>query len=237
MKKISVEQAETILTLQDNINRKVDDHWLNSGYPYLRGVLVEAVEALDHYGWKWWSSAPRDLSQVQIELIDILHFSLSDLISECGGNLITATSVLLSRSDPELDECYFDGRAYAIADCDVPKLLELIAGVAGSGRNELPLLEVTFRACGLNWDQITVLYIAKHVLNVFRQNHGYKDGCYTKIWGDKEDNIHLVEIVSYLDPAAANFSMQIYGLLNERYAFYALARQPIICVKSVHADN
>ena len=237
MEKINVEQAETVLALQDKINRKVDDHWLNSEYPYLRGVLVEAVEALDHYGWKWWSYAPKELSQVQIELIDVLHFSLSDLINECGGNLTTAASVLVSRSNPELADCHFDGREYAIAECDVPKLLELIAAFAGSGRNELPLLEVTFSACGLNWDQITVLYIAKHVLNVFRQNHGYKDGSYTKIWGDKEDRIHLVEIVSYLEPAAANFSMQIYSLLNERYAFYALARQPIICVKSVHADN
>ena len=237
MEKINVRQAEIILAMQDKINRKVDDNWLGSGYPYLRGVLVEAVEALDHYGWKWWSSEPRDFSLVQIELIDMLHFSLSHLISECDGNLNVATSVLLIRSNPKLESCHFDGKEYTLAQCDVPKLLELIAAFAASGRNELALLEVTCRACCLNWDQIMVLYIAKHVLNVFRQNHGYKTGRYTKVWGGKEDNSHLIEIVSYLDPAAANFSMQIYTLLNERYAFYALLPQPIICAQSDRSDN
>lgn len=222
MEKIGFEQAFTMVRLQDNINRKVDPNWLSSGYPFMRGVLVEAVEALEHYGWKWWSNQPGDVSQVQIELIDILHFSLSHLISECGGNLHAAATALSSRSNPDLASCHFNGRDYPIHGCDVPQLLELLAAFAVSRRNYLPLLEVTFRACGLDWNGVMIRYLSKRVLSIFRQRKGYRDGRYLKVWGGREDNIHLAELVSLLDPAAANFSSQLYQRLEARYASSAL---------------
>ena len=39
-------------------------------------------------------------------------------------------------------------------------------------------------------------YIAKNVLNKFRQNHGYKEGRYKKVWDGKEDNTVLCEIIA-----------------------------------------
>lgn len=236
MEKISLAQAESILSVQDRIYRTVDDHGLSAGIACQRGVQLDAEEEPDHHSCQCFSYSSRYLSQVQIELIDILHNSLSDLINECGGNLTDAAGMLLSRSNPELAHCHFDGAVYVLRECDIPMLLKLIAADAGSDSDRLPLLEVAFDACGLNWNRITILCIAKHVLNVFRDNHGYKNGCYAKIWGYTEDYIHLVEIVSYLDPAATSFSMQIYALLNERYAFYALAPQPIICVSSAPTE-
>ncbi|MGS0740503.1 dUTP diphosphatase [Glaciimonas sp. GG7] len=225
MEKINAIQARTIIRLQDKINRKVDEDWLSADYPYLRGVLVEAVEALDHYGWKWWSRQPHDLSQVHIELIDILHFSLSHLINEYQGNLDEAATALFHRSNANMTCCTIDGREYLIADCDVPKLLELLAAFAASGRNELSLLTVIFSACALSWDAVMTQYIAKNVLNIFRQNKGYKKGRYVKIWGGREDNIHLVEIVARLDPNAADFTATLYQCLEERYVFYVLSPQ------------
>ena len=29
------------------------------------------------------------------------------------------------------------------------------------------------------------------ILNKFRQEHGYKDGTYVKIWNGKEDNVYM----------------------------------------------
>ncbi|KAF3998448.1 dUTP diphosphatase [Glaciimonas immobilis] len=226
MKKINFDQAVIMVGLQDKINRKVDENWVSADYPYLRGVLVEAVEALDHYGWKWWSYQPREISQVQSELIDILHFSLSHLIGECDGDLNASALALSTRSNPTLKNCRLDGKEYQLAHCDVPQLLQLLAATAASGRNELPLLEATFHACGLSWSAVVVRYMSKHVLSIFRQNHGYAEGCYTKIWSTKEDNIHLVELAAPLDPDATDFSAQLYSHLEERYASCTLALQP-----------
>lgn len=183
----------------------------------MRGVLVEAVEALDHYGWKWWGKQPRDFTQMQLELVDILHFTLSHILSESDGNLDAAAITLVKRSDPELSSCHFDGREYVISKCDIPQLLELIAAFAVSRRNNLPLLEVTFHASGLDWDKVVNLYTIKHVLCIFRQNNGYKEGRYSKMWGGKEDNIHLLELASSLDSSAADFQLQLYQRLEERY--------------------
>ena len=60
-------------------------------------------------------------------------------------------------------------------------------------------------------------YVGKNVLNFFRQDHGYKDGTYHKLWGNKEDNEHLVDIVATLDVTAASFSEDLYERMQVVY--------------------
>jgi hypothetical protein len=69
----------------------------------------------------------------------------------------------------------------------------------------------------MTWDQVYVQYVSKNVLNIFRQEHGYKDGSYVKEWFGQEDNVHLVEIAASLDPTSATFSRDIKGQLGQRY--------------------
>ena len=59
--------------------------------------------------------------------------------------------------------------------------------------------------------------IGKNVLNFFRQDNGYKDGTYVKTWNGREDNEHLVDLVSPLDSDAADFADQVYRALEGRY--------------------
>ena len=47
---------------------------------------------------------------------------------------------------------------------------------------------------GLNLDTLYKLYIGKNVLNQFRQDHGYKDGTYIKIWNGEEDNVVMKRV-------------------------------------------
>jgi hypothetical protein len=42
---------------------------------------------------------------------------------------------------------------------------------------------------GLNLSTLYALYIGKNILNKFRQDHGYKEGSYIKVWNGKEDNV------------------------------------------------
>ncbi|PIW77143.1 MAG: hypothetical protein CO000_08525, partial [Piscirickettsiaceae bacterium CG_4_8_14_3_um_filter_44_38] len=60
------------------------------------------------------------------------------------------------------------------------------------------LAEAFFNSCQiaeLSFEQLYQIYMAKHVLNRFRQDHGYKEGTYLKIWNGKEDNVVMFEII------------------------------------------
>ena len=67
--------------------------------------------------------------------------------------------------------------------------------------------------CGVNLSELFKIYVAKNVLNKFRQDNGYKDGAYKKIWNGREDNAVLNEIllqnISKMD--------EIYAKLSDEY--------------------
>jgi hypothetical protein len=67
---------------------------------------------------------------------------------------------------------------------------------------------------GLNLDSLYRLYVGKNILNQFRQDHGYKEGTYIKIWNNEEDNVimqRLLETNSDITPQA------LYQALEEAY--------------------
>jgi hypothetical protein len=55
------------------------------------------------------------------------------------------------------------------------------------------------------------------VLNFFRQDHGYQDGTYKKMWNGREDNEVLVEVMATLDAESPAFKDSLYGLLEAAY--------------------
>lgn len=217
------EQAQQMLVLQGQMNATVNTQWLTAGYPFLRAVVVEVGEALDHLGWKWWKKQEPDEVQAAIELIDILHFMLSHELVQAQGDIELAADRLVAASQPLQSSIYFDDKAYQLND-DPRSLFELLAGLAAVRRNELCVLEACFRAMNMTWDQVYVQYISKNVLNIFRQEHGYKDGSYVKEWFGQEDNVHLAEIVASLDPASATFSDNLKRQLAQRYQAARSAR-------------
>jgi len=57
-------------------------------------------------------------------------------------------------------------------------------------------------------------YVGKNLLNRFRQEHGYKEGTYTKVWNGREDNVVMQEILSArpgIDPE------ELYAKLEAEY--------------------
>jgi hypothetical protein len=69
----------------------------------------------------------------------------------------------------------------------------------------------------MDFDQLYRLYVGKNVLNFFRQDHGYKDGSYIKVWSGLEDNEHLTELLNDLDSDRADFKDNVYKGLQFRY--------------------
>ncbi|HIP19716.1 MAG TPA: dUTPase, partial [Sulfurimonas sp.] len=47
---------------------------------------------------------------------------------------------------------------------------------------------------GLNLESLYRLYVGKNILNQFRQDNGYKDGSYIKVWAGEEDNVVMKRI-------------------------------------------
>jgi dimeric dUTPase (all-alpha-NTP-PPase superfamily) len=208
-------QAETMLTLQAQMNAKVNPEWITAAYPYLRAVVVEGAEAMEHHGWKWWKKQDCDMPQLQMEMVDIWHFTLSHILLENRGDQAQAlTELLEAESATHLD---FDGMRYEIAGLDLIGKMELNIGLAAARRISIPLFAALLKDCGMQWKDLYCQYVGKNVLNFFRQDNGYKQGTYRKLWGGREDNEHLVEIMGVLNSEDANFQHQLYASLKDRY--------------------
>jgi dimeric dUTPase (all-alpha-NTP-PPase superfamily) len=211
-------QAEVMLTLQANMNAKVNPDWVNAGYPYLRAIVVEGAEALEHHGWKWWKKQDCDLEQLQMELVDIWHFTLSHILLEVQGNQELALKALMSYLD-QSDTVLFDDKTFIIKDLDLLSKVELEIGLAAARRINIPLFEALLSDCEMDWKELFCQYVGKNVLNFFRQDHGYKEGTYNKHWEDgREDNEHLVEVMSEIDSEHSEFQQMLYQSLKDRYA-------------------
>lgn len=193
---ITRDKLLAMLEMQDALNCKVHPQWRAQGFRWTRAIMVEAVEALDHYGWKWWKKQEPDLAQVKIELIDIWHFMLSYKLENLDGDAETAASswAKAARSGPT---------AYLV-ETDTRKLFELMIASAAVGQVHRDAFFALMVKCGLTWDELYTTYVAKNVLNMFRQEHGYKEGTYIKSWSGMEDNValeHLMKLKPDATPA------------------------------------
>jgi len=199
------QQIQAMLALQNSMNTKVNADWQNQGFEWYRAIWIECGELLDHYGWKWWKRQDPDVEQVKLELIDIWHFGLSillsrDLSEDEIADLIEA-NLEVSSDEPDfrLDLERFAGETLTSRDFSVASFGRLMAGI------------------DLSFDQLYEGYVGKNVLNFFRQDNGYKDGTYRKIWGGREDNEHLVEVIAELDAKSEGFQEALYERLNGLY--------------------
>lgn len=201
---ISHEKLITMLQLQDTLNCKVHPEWRKQAYPWTRAIMAEGVEALDHYGWKWWKLQEPNLPQVRLELVDIWHFILSRMLEECGGKYGWTADLILRR----LTITPVPGRA------TLSKFEDLI-GAAADGQASLYAFQGLMHDLELSWDQLYILYVAKNVLNLFRQDHGYAAGAYIKTWHGVEDNVALEQLMRQRPDATPE---QLRAKLEQVYA-------------------
>lgn len=212
-------QAHLMLSLQSRMNAKVDPLWVEKRFPYLRAVVIEAAEAIEHHGWKWWKKQDCDIAQLQMEIIDIWHFLLSEILLQHEDDQALASQALLQKTDEagQRSALEFDGKNYHFKDLSLVAKLELLIGLATARRVDIALFKAVMEDCGLNWESLFAQYVSKNVLNFFRQDHGYKEGSYHKLWQGREDNEHLVELMESLDTASPEYPELLYRGLAQRY--------------------
>jgi len=202
-------QISQMLTMQDAMNSRVSETWRDNGYQWYRAIWVECAEMLDHHGWKWWKHQEIDIAQVQLELVDIFHFGLS-LRLMTGASVATITSEI---ADEIMTALSSENR-----ESDFKIALENLASAAVTNKAfDAEALADCMRLMKMDLDELFRQYVGKNTLNFFRQDHGYKDGSYIKIWNGEEDNEVLALLVKELDATASDFQQQLYAALETKY--------------------
>lgn len=185
-----------------------------------RCIYMECAELIDSFAWKHWKniSAAPDVNNIVIEIVDIWHFVMSYILEQYyGGKDIDhiVSDVTAVSGFAEFSSYAYDVREYSIYE--IVNDIELIIHETSGFELQIgELLTDFFRValkCGVSLDILFEKYIGKNVLNKFRQDHGYKEGSYRKIWGDLEDNEVLIEVLSK-GTVSAN---EIYEQLQKIY--------------------
>jgi dimeric dUTPase (all-alpha-NTP-PPase superfamily) len=215
--KLSATQLMVMLELQHAMNSKVNPDWVAANNNWYRAIQVEGVEAIEHHGWKWWKKQDCDWPQLRMELVDIWHFVLSAAIQRCQGDQARAAAEMLEALERGNAGVTFDGREYSLAPLDLLSRLDLLVGLAAAQRTNLALFGALLADCGMRWSDLFRQYLGKNVLNMFRQDHGYKAGTYIKLWHGREDNEHLVEVLEIIDVEAPDVQGSLYEALRSRY--------------------
>ena len=197
---------ETMLNMQDSMNSRVHEDWINQRFEWYRAVWIECGELIDHAGYKWWKKQDPDLEQVRLEVVDIWHFGMSALFGTQPdlGSLAKAIELDLYHAEPEYTDIRLATEALAQNSLETKSF-------------SVALFAQLMFTCDLSFEDLYRHYIGKNVLNFFRQDHGYKEGSYIKIWEGREDNEHLSQILTTLDPASETFPDDVYESLLKRY--------------------
>ena len=204
-----------MLEMQDGMNKKVNPDWVAANNNWHRAIQVEAVEAIEHHGWEWWKKQNCDMAQLRMELVDIWHFILSTVIQNTRGSIRFAAIEMISELSQK--SVQFDNQHYILAKMSLLEKLDLLVGLSAAKRTSLALFNSLLSDCGMSWVELFKQYTGKNVLNIFRQDYGYKAGTYIKIWNGREDNEHLVELLDIIDLSADNVHDELYQTLKSRY--------------------
>lgn len=211
----SIESGIALMAdLQEAHNEEVHPAWRTQGYAYYRAVWVECAELLDHYGWKWWKLQQPDLDQVRLEIVDIWHFGLSEMLRR--------DRLVPGRVDGAIVAQIEQGLAAPATDFRLA-VERLAARCLAQQDFCLESFVAVMRALPMGFDELFRHYVGKNVLNRFRQANGYKTGAYRKLWGGVEDNVHLMQIAVDLDDGSPRFAEDLYVALEARYRASASA--------------
>lgn len=220
-------KVKEMFLMQQALNDETNGVGWEDGYTkngklinWKRCIYMECAELIDSFAWKHWKniSAAPDVNNIVIEIVDIWHFVMSYILEQYYGSKEIdhiVSDVTAVSGFAEFSSYAYDVREYSIYE--IVNDIELIIHETSGFELQIgELLTDFFRVaikCGVSLDILFEKYIGKNVLNKFRQDHGYKEGSYRKIWGDLEDNEVLIEVLSKGTVSAS----EIYEQLQKIY--------------------
>lgn len=206
------EQIEKLFEMQDELNCLIDPDWKDRDFDWAFAALAELMEIKEWLGWKWWKDTYKqglteeNLKQVQIEVIDVLHFFLSWEIQQACN---TCTFINIDEIVRYLSSSKYSGRSLTeLVDTAIPYCSEY------DEPNWFLFNQIRI-AAKLSWEAVWKLYLGKYALNIFRQKHGYKEGTYIKNWDGQEDNQVLEGLLNAMPDLKPE---EVLALLETEYA-------------------
>jgi len=217
-----------MLTLQQQLNDATNGKGWEKGVTkngklidWKRCTYLECAELIESYPWKHWKNidAQPDYENIKIETVDIWHFIMSQGLKEYKiQNLGTiedlADAICSLENYPTfLKETTPTAKNHYEQIEVVETLMQVLFCKGSTSKLMEAFIDVAVQS-GLNLDTLYKLYVGKNILNQFRQDHGYKEGSYIKIWDGQEDNVtmqHILEQSNDVTPEA------LYEALEEAY--------------------
>lgn len=182
---------KSMVLLQHNFNLQVAEDYLERKFNWNNAIIAESGEMLESLGYKWWKHQEVDINNAKVEAIDLLHFVISDTVQrnyECDLEYIDEAINEFQKYFLELDNC----RKIK----EDTSLVDLVNELNFNEYDRFYILKEIFKKLEMTNEDVYIAYVVKNCLNKFRQEHGYKNGTYIKIWNKKEDNIVAYEIAN-----------------------------------------
>ena len=212
-------QIEQMFLLQMQLNNQTNGQVWVKGYTkenrqisWYRGIYMEVAEAIDSFNWKHWKNIDDepDWDNIKVELVDIWHFVMSESIRI---------------NDQSYANKHLDMKAKGDFDSDVlisllEKMLKLsvVSSIDKEINNIREITDTFFIIIShldIDVENLYKRYVVKNQLNTFRQQNGYKDGSYMKIWGGVEDNVVAFDIMN-MNPKIT--PTELYDKLDSIYS-------------------
>ncbi|OIP56434.1 MAG: dUTPase [Helicobacteraceae bacterium CG2_30_36_10] len=167
-----------------------------------RCIYMECAEMIDSFSWKHWKNLDQepDWDNMQIEVVDVWHFIMSLAIEDYIQNLHGGIEDLAISISNLKNFASIKKRNHKFAHQDevIIKVENIMRLSLSAESTDLDALINEFfdlvLMCGLDLQTLYRLYTGKNILNQFRQDNGYKEGSYIKIWDGKEDNVIMKRI-------------------------------------------
>ena len=213
-----IELLKLMLEHQDQLNSQIHPNWREQNFPWHRAIWMECAELMDCFPWKWWADTERevDWDNVKIELADIWHFILSWIIEEYQDLIPT----LMHRFDVAYN-CWNTNFPHDLIILDESQsVIEVLTGYAI--RKQFLLLWEEFASlcslCEISFKDLARIYFGKNVLNRFRQEHGLKEGRYSRLWNGVEDNKVTLRLIEDLEVLPLeHFEVELTRRLEAEY--------------------
>ncbi|MBN2815279.1 MAG: dUTP diphosphatase [Campylobacterales bacterium] len=198
-----------MLQLQNQLNDATNGEDWTKGFTknarkinWKRCIYMECAEMIDSFSWKHWKSLEQeaDWDNLQIEVVDVWHFIMSLAIENYAQNMRggvedLALNIANSKAFETLNEAQAE---YDTQDNIIEKVENIMRLALDSTNTALEeLIDEFFDLVvmsGLELQSLYRLYVGKNILNQFRQDNGYKEGTYIKVWDGEEDNVVMKRI-------------------------------------------
>ena len=209
----NIEIIKEMFALQQKLNDETNGIGWENGYTknnriinWKRCICMESAELIDSFNWKHWKDIDKDIDweNATIEVVDIWHFIMSLVLEDYKINNRGDLDVLASTIVDIQGFERFTKESYSKESVEPMQIIndvESIINLTTSYDMKIydGLVKEYFSLalkCGVNLKSLYKYYVAKNILNKFRQDNGYKEGSYRKVWNGKEDNEVMLEILN-----------------------------------------